>query len=144
MTNLVWFWRTKYMGQENYCYNAMLKLYSEFVKSVWKLFYVCIIQQTWNYIKNGGGGGGIELLTCPYPLKVQACPRRDQRPALWAEGLCVNENNLMGRPMALDKLASIHCVYHWLDILLPLLSRYTQLIDLFSINPCFSNYIPRP
>ena len=28
------------------------------------------------------GGGGRELLTCPYPLKVQACPPRDQRPAL--------------------------------------------------------------
>ena len=29
-----------------------------------------------------GGGGRRELLTCPYPLKVQACPPRDQRPAL--------------------------------------------------------------
>ena len=28
----------------------------------------------------GGGGGG--LLTSPYPLKVQACPPRVQRPAL--------------------------------------------------------------
>ena len=26
-------------------------------------------------------GVGRELLTCPYPLKVQACPPRDQRPA---------------------------------------------------------------
>ena len=30
----------------------------------------------------GGGGGRRELLSCPYPLKVQACPPRDQRPAL--------------------------------------------------------------
>ena len=27
-------------------------------------------------------GGGGELFTCPYPLKVQTCPPRDQRPAL--------------------------------------------------------------
>ena len=27
----------------------------------------------------GGGGGGAELFTCPYPLKVQACPPQDQR-----------------------------------------------------------------
>ena len=25
------------------------------------------------------GGGGAGLFTCPYPLKVQACPPRDQR-----------------------------------------------------------------
>ena len=24
-------------------------------------------------------GVGVELLTCPYPLKVQACPPQDQR-----------------------------------------------------------------
>ena len=30
----------------------------------------------------GGGVGGSELLTCPYPLKVQARPPRDQTPAL--------------------------------------------------------------
>ena len=27
----------------------------------------------------GGGGEGAELFTCPYPLKVQARPPRDQR-----------------------------------------------------------------
>ena len=27
-------------------------------------------------------GGGGELFTCPYPLKIQACPPQDQRPAL--------------------------------------------------------------
>ena len=27
----------------------------------------------------GGGGGRAELFTCPYPLKVQARPLRDQR-----------------------------------------------------------------
>ena len=31
------------------------------------------------YVHIGGGGGG--LLTCPYSLKVQACPPWDQRPA---------------------------------------------------------------
>ena len=31
------------------------------------------------YSSNYIGG---ELLTCPYPLKVQACPPQDQRPAL--------------------------------------------------------------
>ena len=30
----------------------------------------------------GGAGGEGGILTCPYPLKVQACPPRDQRPAL--------------------------------------------------------------
>ena len=29
-----------------------------------------------------GGGGGGELLTCPYPLKVQARPPQDQRSVL--------------------------------------------------------------
>ena len=28
-----------------------------------------------------GRGGGAKLLTCPYPLNVQARPPRDQRPA---------------------------------------------------------------
>ena len=28
-----------------------------------------------------GGGGGGELFKRPYPLKVQACPLRDRRPA---------------------------------------------------------------
>ena len=32
-------------------------------------------------IREVGGGGG-QLLTCPYPLKVQARPPRDQRLAL--------------------------------------------------------------
>ena len=27
----------------------------------------------------GGGGGRAELFTCPYPMKVQAPPPRDQR-----------------------------------------------------------------
>ena len=31
---------------------------------------------------SGGGGGGGELFTCPYPLKVQARPPRDQRLAI--------------------------------------------------------------
>ena len=29
-----------------------------------------------------GGGGRAELLTCPCPLKVQACPPRDEKQAL--------------------------------------------------------------
>ena len=29
-----------------------------------------------------GGGGGAQLFTCPYPLKVQARPPRDQRQAV--------------------------------------------------------------
>ena len=35
---------------------------------------------------------GGELTTCPYPLNVEACPPRDQRPALQASisGQCVN------------------------------------------------------
>ena len=40
-------------------------------------------------IGGGGGGGGGEgrvLFTCPYALKVQACPLQDQRPALWSRG----------------------------------------------------------
>ena len=32
--------------------------------------------------QEGGGGGKREILTCPYPLKVQARPPWDQRPAL--------------------------------------------------------------
>ena len=27
----------------------------------------------------GGGGGGSKRFTCPYPLKVQACPPLDER-----------------------------------------------------------------
>ena len=30
----------------------------------------------------GERGGETNLLTCSYPLKVQACPPRDQKPAL--------------------------------------------------------------
>ena len=40
-------------------------------------------RRVFHALKGGGGGGGEEeLFTCPYPLKVQACPSRDQRPAL--------------------------------------------------------------
>ena len=31
-----------------------------------------------------GGGGGSELLACPYPLKVKAFSPGDQRPAIWS------------------------------------------------------------
>ena len=40
------------------------------------------ISFTTQFYEFKGGDGGRELLTCPYPLKVQACPPRDQRPAL--------------------------------------------------------------
>ena len=33
---------------------------------------------------SGGGGGGAELLTCPYPQKVQVCPLQDKD---WVSGL---------------------------------------------------------
>ena len=33
----------------------------------------------WWPSSNGTGGGGGGLFTCPYPLKVQAHPPRDQR-----------------------------------------------------------------
>ena len=36
-----------------------------------KLLCVCV--------GGGGGGGSAELFTCPYPLKVQARPPRNQR-----------------------------------------------------------------
>ena len=35
----------------------------------------------WGGVGEGGGG---ELLTCPYPLKIQACAPRNQRPSLRA------------------------------------------------------------
>ena len=35
----------------------------------------------------GGGGGGVELLTCPYPLKVQACPQQDNKTGSPVQGL---------------------------------------------------------
>ena len=38
------------------------------------LFRVCVCG-------GGGWGGGGELFTCPYSLKVQTCPPWDQRPA---------------------------------------------------------------
>ena len=34
-------------------------------------------------VMEGGVGVGVgRTITCPYPLKVQTCPPRDQRPAL--------------------------------------------------------------
>ena len=32
------------------------------------------ITDTWNISIGGGGRGWGELFTCPYPMKVQACP----------------------------------------------------------------------
>ena len=41
-----------------------------------------LLNQLWGTTYALGVGVGEELFTCPYPLKVQACPPRDQRPAL--------------------------------------------------------------
>ena len=30
-------------------------------------------------------GGDINIFTCPYPLKVEACPPQDHRPATWTK-----------------------------------------------------------
>ena len=42
---------------------------------------MCMGLYSVNLVSKGGRG---ELFTCQYPLKVQALPLRDQRPALWA------------------------------------------------------------
>ena len=61
---------------------AYILFYANKVKFV--CFYTWPRRLTYiGYGGRGGGGGGVErkLFTCPYPLKVQACPPHDQRPA---------------------------------------------------------------
>ena len=48
------------------------------------------ITQTAREIEGGGGGGGRrgeELFTYQYPLKIQACPPKDQRMPFWSRVL---------------------------------------------------------
>ena len=43
--------------------------------------YICLVE-----VINKCGGWGAELFTCPYPLKVQGCPSRDQILATQSRG----------------------------------------------------------
>ena len=56
-----------------------------------------------------------ELFTCPYPLKVQACPPRDKRLATWSRVLgreSCHHNILDGRKeMFYLMMHSIHFIY---------------------------------
>ena len=62
------------------------------------------------------GAEGCELLICPYPLKVQACPPQDQKPALQSRVLGQEEERMRGAISNFEKGLKVHkyCNF-WVD-----------------------------